>query len=373
MKLRTTIQTLFAAFVLILLPASASALAGPAGPSIYFTQSSASVGKGDSLSLALHLNANGTPINSIDIKIAFPTDQLTFSGLDKAGSYFDTIIPATPTATAGAVEFSAASLAAGSTTSDVLIGNVSFTGKTDSGSAKVSLDGSAAANAGKKVDVTTSDTTVSLGASSGTPANTVSISGITVTNITLAGSVVQWKTAVAASGTVDYGTDRNYGFTASSADLSTDHKVDLGTKFVARDIVHYRITSVDAAGNRQVSADQTFTTLGYTVRITVLNTHKKPVSDASVVVGDSSTPAVQTSKDGVATITNVAAGSQRVTIDDKATHITVKRTASPTDIQPFTLVTTTKSSAGLFVGIIIVVLVLAGLGSVLYKKPAPKK
>lgn len=72
-------------------------------------------------------------------------------------------------------------------------------------------------------------------------------------------ATVSWNTAEAATSTVQYGLTTSYGSQATSSGTST-HSVSLSslTEFT---VYHFRITTIDAAGNSTSTADMTFRTV----------------------------------------------------------------------------------------------------------------
>jgi hypothetical protein len=85
------------------------------------------------------------------------------------------------------------------------------------------------------------------------------LSAIAASSITASSAQIAWTTGEAATTTVDYGTTTGYGQTATGAASVTSHSVGLGG-LAASTLYHYRVTSVDAAGNSAASGDFTFTT-----------------------------------------------------------------------------------------------------------------
>lgn len=86
------------------------------------------------------------------------------------------------------------------------------------------------------------------------------ISAVTSGNISTTEAVINWTTNESASSQVEYGTTSSYGSsTTQASSLVTNHSATL------RDLspstgYHYRVKSIDAAGNIVVSGDASFTT-----------------------------------------------------------------------------------------------------------------
>ncbi|MEO6513323.1 MAG: hypothetical protein ABIO22_01505 [Candidatus Saccharimonadales bacterium] len=355
--IRTSLISLVTALSL-LTPAVAHA-AGT--PSLFFEKASLSAANGSNLSLALHVNGNGTSLNTINVVASYPVDQLTFVGLDKTGSFFDTFVPASPKVTDGTISFGVASLGK-SVDSDALVGKLLFTAKSSSGIAKVSLSGSEAANGGPALAVDTSSASINLVSGDTTTASTFAIKNISVSGITTSNGVVRWHTDVAASSSVDYGGTATYGLTASSEGMTTDHAVTLASAFSGKTTVHFKITSVSATNQTGFSTDQSFSTQGYTVNILVKDKKDSPIANATVYVGDSKR--VKTNASGVATVENVAGGNQKVYINDSAAQIiTVKESVGKggTAPQQFSLVAERSSALGPNTLLALLFIVLAGV------------
>ena len=106
-----------------------------------------------------------------------------------------------------------------------------------------------------------------LGSGSGTGTTTPDTSAPLITeidedSITATSAEVEWKTDEKATSVVAFGTTASYGSTVSKgATRETSHSVLL-TGLSASTEYHYRITSVDGAGNAATSSDRTFTTSG---------------------------------------------------------------------------------------------------------------
>lgn len=326
-----------------LMPAVAQAAPSP---SLYFEKASLTAANGSNVSLPLHVNGNGSTVNAINVVVSYPDDQLTFVGVDKAGTYFDTVVPATPKAAQGKVNFSVASFNKAAD-SDVLVATLIFTAKAQTGTAKISLAGSQVANGGSAMAVDDSGATITLVASNDTSATTLAITDISATDLTTSSGTIRWHTAVPASSSVDYGATDSYGFSASSDGLTTDHVVQLADAFSGKTTVHFKITSLAANGQSGFSSDRSFITLGYTVDIVVKDKSGAAIKDAEVHIGDRT--AVKTNSQGIARLENVAGGNQKVYINDNAPQIiTVKEVNGKAGATPqrFNLVAQRSSALG---------------------------
>ncbi|MDQ1446657.1 MAG: hypothetical protein QOI20_3121, partial [Acidimicrobiaceae bacterium] len=97
---------------------------------------------------------------------------------------------------------------------------------------------------------------IALGITSDTTAPSIAAASLTpgVGNAT-----ASWTTSENASGFVDYGKTATYEMTAGSTALATSQSVTM-PNLVCGTTYHYRLRSIDAAGNQSLSGDSTFRT-----------------------------------------------------------------------------------------------------------------
>src|SRR6185503_3328782 len=89
------------------------------------------------------------------------------------------------------------------------------------------------------------------------------LSAIAASSITASTARIMWTTSEPATSTVDHGTTTGYGQTATGAASVTSHDVSLAG-LAPSTLYHYRVNSVDAAGNATASGDFAFTTTAAT-------------------------------------------------------------------------------------------------------------
>ena len=89
------------------------------------------------------------------------------------------------------------------------------------------------------------------------------ISGVTSSGVTSGAATIAWTTDEPATGLVEYGPSASYGSSASASNTLAGQSVML-TGLSASTTYHCRASAMDAAGNRSVSADHTFTTTAST-------------------------------------------------------------------------------------------------------------
>jgi hypothetical protein len=85
------------------------------------------------------------------------------------------------------------------------------------------------------------------------------IKNVLTSSETETGVVITWTTNEPATSNVEYGKDTDYGLTASSAELTTDHSLTL-TGLESNTAYHFHVKSSDKDGNQASSADNIFVT-----------------------------------------------------------------------------------------------------------------
>jgi hypothetical protein len=368
LKLFTTTLSALVATAGLALPSMAAA---NSIPRVYTQPAQFSASNGGNVSVPVRVDPGGSDIDTVNVKVVFPEAQLTFVSVDKAGSAFDTFVPGAPKASKGSLEFSAASLGK-SVGDDSLVGTLIFSAKASSGTATLNLTDSAVARAGAELETTPENAVIAF-STNGVLANKLSITNINVTDVTVNGATVRWKTATPSTSSVDYGATAQYGLSAGSEQLTTDHVVKLTPVFGGHTTVHFTVTSRDASGSTGTSDDNSFTTAGYTISVTVKNKDGKALSGADVSVGGGMK--AKTDSNGVATVSNVAPGNQKVVVNGgKAQFITVKalRAAKAADVQKFSLTAEPNPLLPRLLLGLFVVLVTAGLIVWLLRERATK-
>ncbi len=85
--------------------------------------------------------------------------------------------------------------------------------------------------------------------------------GMAVTNITSNSATVSWNTSEAGTTQVEYGLTTAYGNTTTRVSTYTTSHTQNLSNLQGNTLYHYRVISLDQAGNVGISPDQTFTTL----------------------------------------------------------------------------------------------------------------
>lgn len=87
------------------------------------------------------------------------------------------------------------------------------------------------------------------------------ISNVAGSSTTTNSIVISWTTDEEASSLVDYGTTIEYGDTFGDINATTTSHTVIVSDLSPNTIYHYRVRSIDTAGNESISVDHTFTTL----------------------------------------------------------------------------------------------------------------
>lgn len=100
-------------------------------------------------------------------------------------------------------------------------------------------------------------------ASGGAPGDTTGpvLSNIVTDTVTSIGAVVSWNTDEAASSQIEYGLTTAYGsLSEKNTSLHTSHRRSI-SGLLPSTTYHYRLISIDSAGNQTTGVDRSFTTL----------------------------------------------------------------------------------------------------------------
>lgn len=125
----------------------------------------------------------------------------------------------------------------------------------------------------------------------------ITISDVTLSEVTTTSVKISWTTSVAATTVVDYGTTSDYGSTKSDSTLTTSHSITIDSLDVNTGY-HYRITSTDGDSNTIQTSDSTFTTASRntttTTTVTSVVTVTKEVQSPNGTL-DATTPSISLS------------------------------------------------------------------------------
>lgn len=300
--------------------------------SIYLSPSSRTVTGGSNFSVSIRMSSSDA-VNAVQANLNYPTDKLDFISTSFSGSAFE--IQAQSTGGGGKVQ-----IARGTTSSvsgDKLIATVTFKAKPNSGSTAITVaSDSTLVNNGTEIPSSKGSATITFTkpAAPSAPAapppadkTPPTISDIKVTDIGTNSVSITWTTNEPASSAVDYGLTTANGLSLSNDEKVTSHKVILNSSFMLpKTSYHFIASSVDASGNKQAAPDQTFTTKGIPVTVTVQNKQGKAVSKAKVQVAGST---YETDKNGRATL-ELGLGKQTIAVakSDVQTSTSLELTAA---------------------------------------------
>lgn len=255
-------------FLLAISPVFSGLVYAAGTAKLYLSPDSADVSQNSSLTVSIRVNSGSEQINVVQANLSYPADKLDFVTITNSSAF--SIPVGEDQGGNGSVRIGRGSLMPVS--GDQLVASVEFKVKAVDGSASITF---AAGSAVKKADGQGTDI---LGETQGgtymikvdqTPPPTSPpqdivkpiIKNVKVTKITTRGASVSWQTSELATSEIHYGLNTKYGLTVADDDLTTNHELVLDSALLRPDTkYHYRIKSVDAAGNETYSPDRSFTT-----------------------------------------------------------------------------------------------------------------
>lgn len=337
-------------------------------PRLYIKTRQTTVQQGSNFTVNLIVDGNATNIDTLDITLRFPKENLTFVQMNTVSSKFDTFVPSNPTAESGKLMVSAARLTQSTLGNNVPVANFVFTAA-KTGPVEFDVSSSVGAHNGSRVSLITEKLPITIVAGNGTT-NSITISDVTVSKTTTSSGEISWKTNAPTTGSVAYGTSTNYGFSASDNKNGTTHKLMLGKRFGGNTTVHFQISAATLTGNATVSGDYSFTTNGYSVQLRVLDEDGKPLVDKEVSVNGSNNT-LTTDSSGSVMLANLSAGPHSVDVagfDSQQINVKPLRgvPADETQTIEVQLASSVSYSPILFVALLVI-------GIVLVWMLAPKK
>ena len=168
------------------------------------------------------------------------------------------------------------------------------------------------------------------------------ITAVTANGVSATGASLRWSTDEPADSVAEYGLTTGYGGTASVAGLVTVHAVPVGG-LSAGTTYHYRVRSVDAAGNASVSPDATFTTTAPDVTAPTVAL-SAPASGATVT-GTTQVGATAADEVGVAAVQFLLDGAN-LGAEDTTAPYAVAWDTSTAGAGPHTLTARARDTSG---------------------------
>jgi len=319
-----------------------SGIAFAASASLYFAPSATSITNGNNVTVYVHESVTGDTTNAVQANFSYPSSLLQYVSTSE-GSAFP--VAAQTSVSGGTAQIARASYS-GVSGDNVVIAvqfkaiatgtaTLSFTG----GSAVVSSTSNKAIT-----PLSTPGTSITINAPSPSPSPSPkpspkpsptptptkdttppTITAVSVHDITASSVTITWTTSEAATSEVDYGLSKTYDLSSVDSKLVTSHSVTLNSKLIVSGTTyHFAVKSADAAGNVATGTDNTFTTKGVSLQVTVLDEKTgNPIAGATVSYNGQS---VTTDSQGQATLTNLPSTkiALTVTVSGKATSETVQ-------------------------------------------------
>lgn len=331
---------------------------------LYLSPSSQSVTNGSNLTFSVVVNTNGTSVNSVQSVLTYSAANFSYVSISPGAAFG--IFPS-PSVSSGSIQFSAAttgsvtgtqtvatitlkavgngsspmSLAAvcapgdyslscsaayNSSTSENDLASVSggtYTvnaptstpsgGGGGGGSSPAASSGSSSGSAGTAgASTSTAPAATAAPQPGATAAGAPKISNLKVSKVTDTSAEITWQTDMPATSQVHYGLSDKYGLVANGSGLTTDHKVVLAAPHLQKgQTYHFIASSANAAGASASSANQTFSTPGFTVTLIIRDQSSKPIDKAKVTMGKLTKV---TNDKGEVIFADIPAGTQGVTI-----------------------------------------------------------
>lgn len=301
------IFTFFLATLSLILPKPASA-----SGTLYFSPGSGTKYNGQNFTVSVRAKGMDN-VDAVKAVFTYPTDKLTFVSISSGGSAWG--IKAQETASGGTIEIDRGNI--GNLSGDKLVASVTFKPKTNSGTVSLNFTGDCALTlAGANVISGKTNASFTLADAPPPPvADTVvpTLSAIKVTNLSVNTATITWTTNEASDSSVDYATSKAYFLTALKGDLVTSHSVVLDSRFLEPGTTyHFMVRSKDSSGNEAKSSDQTFSTVGYEVKVSITDEFSKQIGKTKVTLHSTAQTAT-TDRNGVATFKNVSVGEHVLT------------------------------------------------------------
>lgn len=344
MRLKLLVATIISLFMFV--KASGSAFAAT---SFSFTPSSGTYSKDATVKVNVYANTNGENVNAVQANVSYPVDKLQFQSISTGGSALT--IFAEKSASSGVVRIAGGTPSPGFS-GNKFIASITFKVLEDTGAVALSFTGESAALrdsdnvnilSGKgtanftlgKASVTTPTPTNSTTASGTKSAGAIAISNVMVESINTNTAVISWKTDIKSTSSVEYGKDSEYGFTESSTELTTDHKITLSNYLLPGTTYVFKVLSADSSGKEAISEESSFKTKGYQVVVRVKDGSGKAVVGASVTIY-SDVQEGKTNENGEVTFNDMSPGKHGVIV--KNNNQTMINEVEVSDSQPISTI-----------------------------------
>ena len=377
---------------------------------MYLSPASGSIIKGNTLAIKIYENSGSDHVNAVQANLSYPTSLLSYTGYSSSSAF--STVAENPSGNTGSLHFargivppSPPNPGAGVTGAQIVV-TVRFKAVKSSGTAKINFTSGSAvirsSDNGSEILSTTggsynltalssapasssaapsssssSSKSSSLPSSSGSSSTSgkktaLTISGVSVSNLTFNTAAINWKTSAPASSEVDYGLNTRYGLSAASEVLTTSHTLSLNPQFLVPGTeYHFIVKSVDASSNEASSQDATFRTKGILLTVTVINQNKKVVKGAVVSLDNMSGT---TNKNGQTVFSNLPAGKQAVSVlfngKTTKTKVTIVSASSTKSSQAVTIkINTGNQLLWLWIALAgVAIIALAIVGKILLRR-----
>lgn len=263
---------------------------GASAATFYLSPATSNVGQGGTFTVQLKIDTQGQPINAVDVHMSYPQDKLEVVSINQSSTFRTA---AGKNVQNGGIHLELAGVNPDNGQLTIANGNVTvatltFRAKTI-GAAKVDIGGnSVALSQSDGTNKITSVKGASFNVVAATPkpsaaAQAINVSDVQVSNIATNGATISWKTDKKSDSMVDYGLTTQYTGQQSKNESVTDHSITISDSTVLPgSLLHYKVTSKDAAGVIGSSSDAVIHLVGYTVKIKLVDNSGAPLPNTKL-------------------------------------------------------------------------------------------
>jgi hypothetical protein len=305
--------------VIFILPISIAPSVFAASASLSLSPASGNESQGGTFSIGIYEDSGADTVNAASIDLTYPNNLLSYESTSSSSAFN---ITAATSGGNGSVHIDRGALPAVS--GRQLIASVRFKALSGSGTANLSFENDSkvvSSKSSSNILLGKSGAVFTLQGSSSSSSNKAP--AINEVNAIATGArsiVITWTTSAPSTSEVDYGLTSGYGFASDDGALVTQHKVTLNASLLQGGTqYHYVVKSADSAGHVTTGKDQTITTQGAVLRVSVVDQNGKAVSGAKVTIGSST---VITNSSGGATLENLPTGQGVAKVDYKGSRST---------------------------------------------------
>ncbi len=270
--------------IMLLSPLMAVPSVFAASATMSLSPGSGSEAEGSTFTLNIYENSGTDPVSAVSADLSYPANLLSFDNISSSYAFG---IVASNSGGNGSVNIDRGAIPA--VTGNQLVASVRFKVLASSGTASVTFNNDSKlvnAHSNAEIPSAKSGGIYNLEASSMQDTTLPTITGVMLSDVGSNAATVTWTSSKPATSEVDYGVNSGYGLATGDGSFVLTHKLTLNSALITPgEQYHFVVKSVDSAGNAATSQDQTFTTKGATLNVTVVDQYSQPVYKAKVTIG----------------------------------------------------------------------------------------